>query len=519
MFSQLLDLPTIAAEDQNLHAGLVQRIALAGECLDKRGFTTTVRTQDCNVLTGTDGEIQLMQDDLASTCYFDVLKLDKFLLLLRVRRNVFGACCSIFQGKLPSSLVTLCLMADPALPSLAIPKGFRFAATRAGIKASGRTDLACIVTNTPAATAAMFTSNQVFAAPIQVGRQHLERNNKLVRAVVVNAGNANCVTGAAGLEACEQTCVAVARHIGCEAHEVVPSSTGIIGVLLPVEKIVAALPAMMNELGNTAEHFMQFATAIMTTDTRPKVAHATAHMAGADVRILGTTKGAGMIQPRLVASPAVPHATMLAYVVTDAGIAAPQLQDCLQSAVDRSFNRISIDGDMSTNDTVLLLASGSDKGSREEDLNAFQAALDQVCQSLAKQMVADGEGAGHLIELHIKGARSDDDALMIARSVSNSPLVKTAWAGTDPNWGRILAAIGYAGVPIDPGAIDVFFGDLPICESGGLSPDFDKDRAHGYLQQGEYSIDIDLHMGPGSCRFWTCDLTSEYVKINADYST
>ena len=409
-------------------------------------------------------------------------------------------------------------MADSSLPSSAIPKGFRFASARAGIKASGRTDLACIVADTPAAAAAMFTSNQVFAAPVQIGRRNLDQSHGLVRAVVVNAGNANCVTGPAGVEACERVCTAAAAQFNCTPQEVFPSSTGIIGVLLPAEKIVAALPAISLGLGNSAEHFLQFATAIMTTDTRVKVAHASVEIGGVTVRLMGATKGAGMIQPKLTATP---HATMLAYLVTDADIPPQTLQTFLQASVDRSFNRISIDGDTSTNDTVLLLASAASgaKLTSEHDQQNFQEALGLLCESLAKQMVADGEGVGHIVELNIAGAHCDEDALKIARSIANSPLVKTAWAGTDPNWGRILAAIGYAGVPIDPTRIDVLFGDLPVCEAGGLSARFDEDRAHTYLLQEEFSINIDLHLGSGSCRFWTCDLTSEYVKINADYST
>ncbi len=412
-------------------------------------------------------------------------------------------------------------MADLPLPSSAIPEGFRFTATRAGIKASGRTDLACIVSDTAAAAAAMFTSNQVCAAPVRVGRRNLDQTGGRVRAVVVNAGNANCVTGAEGMEACENVCAAAAAQFGCKPQEVFPSSTGIIGVLLPAQKIVAALPAADLGLGRSPEHFIQFATAIMTTDTRVKVAHASVEVGGVTVRILGATKGAGMIQPKLTAAPAIPHATMLAYLMTDAEIKSQTLQTFLQTSVGQSFNRISIDGDTSTNDTVLLLASGASGATlaTDQDRQSFQDSLNLVCESLAKQMVADGEGANHLVELNIAGAPSDEDALAIARSVANSPLVKTAWAGNDPNWGRLLAAIGYAGVPLDPGKIDVFFGELPICEAGGLSADFDQDRAHVYLQQKEFSIAVDLHLGPGTCRFWTCDLTIEYVKINADYST
>ena len=409
-------------------------------------------------------------------------------------------------------------MAESALvPSSAIPEGFRFSATRAGIKASGRLDLACIVAESPVAAAAMFTSNQVVAAPVTVGREHITLTHGRVHGVLVNAGNANCATGKAGLDACKEACTATAKLIGCKPEEVFPSSTGIIGVLLPTEKLVTALPALHAGLGESAEHFTQFATAIMTTDTRAKAAHATVDIDGITVRILGTTKGAGMIQPKLAA----PHATMLAYLVTDAAIDATTLQSMLHGAAEQSFNRISIDGDTSTNDTVLLMASGSSGASLTTDHHrlAFSQALQEVCISLAKQMVADGEGVGHVVELKISGAHSDKDALAVARSIANSPLVKTAWAGMDPNWGRLLAAIGNARVIVEPGKISVHFGDLEICRDGGLSPHFNESSAHAYLEQPEFSISIDLHLGNGHCRFWTCDLTSEYIRINADYST
>jgi glutamate N-acetyltransferase/amino-acid N-acetyltransferase len=408
-------------------------------------------------------------------------------------------------------------MAENALVlSSAIPAGFRFAATRAGIKASGRLDLACIVADAPTTAAAMFTSNRVVAAPVIVGRQHITETGGQVRAVVVNAGNANCATGQAGLDACEQVCAAAAEVFSCLPKEIFPSSTGIIGVLLPAEKIVAALPDLQAGLGATADHFTHFATAIMTTDTRAKAAYASIEIDGKEVRILGTTKGAGMIQPKLA-----PHATMLAYLVTDAAIDAAMLKKFLHGAVEQSFNRISIDGDTSTNDTALLLASGASGASLTTDAQRadFQQALNRVCISLAKQMVVDGEGVGHVIELNISGAYRDEDALKIARSIANSPLVKTSWAGTDPNWGRLLAAIGNAGVSIEQSKISVHFGELEICRDGGLSPSFNEALAHAYLEQPEFSIAIDLHLGDGRCRFWTCDLTSEYVKINADYST
>jgi glutamate N-acetyltransferase / amino-acid N-acetyltransferase len=398
-----------------------------------------------------------------------------------------------------------------------LPRGFLWGAVRAGIKASGRPDLAAIVAPGTATAAAMFTGNRVQAAPLVVDRRHLVRSQGSVQAVLVNAGNANCATGEAGMAAAEQCCAAAAKIFACAPHQVFPSSTGIIGVPLPTEKISAALPALRDALGDTAAHFNAMAAAIMTTDTRPKTAFATVEVAGKTVRLAGMAKGAGMIHPQLAAAP---HATMLVYLCTDATAEPALLQAQLAQAAEISFNRISIDGDTSTNDTVLLLASGTSGAVLTGD-NAtdFTVALGQVCVSLARQIVADGEGATHLVELDITGAASDADALLAARAIAHSPLVKTAWAGNDPNWGRLLAALGYSGADIDPGRIAIRFGDLLICERGGRAAGFDEAAAHRYLSQPEFTVHIDLGAGQGSCRFWTCDLTRDYVAINADYST
>ena len=255
----------------------------------------------------------------------------------------------------------------------------------------------------------------------------------------------------------------------------------------------------------------------MTTDTRPKIAHASIEIDGRTIRLAGIAKGAGMIHPQLAAAP---HATMLVYLCTDAAAEPGQLDRLLTAAAETSFNRISIDGDTSTNDTVLLLASGA-SGVTLDDRNttAFAAALSEVCTSLAKQIVADAEGATHLVELNIQGAVSDSDALRIAKAIAHSPLVKTAWAGNDPNWGRLIAATGYSGAEVDPTRISIRLGDLLICERGGRVAAFDEAAAHRYLSQPEFSVHIDLGLGSGACRFWTCDLTREYVSINADYST
>ena len=405
------------------------------------------------------------------------------------------------------------------LSQFIIPRGFRFAAGKAGLKASGRPDFALIVADTAAGAAAEFTANRVIAAPLTIDKQHLSATGGRVRVVAINAGNANCAAGQAGLDAARATCAAAAKTFGCSAEEVFPSSTGIIGVPLPAEKLAAALPALAAALGSDASRFDDAARAILTTDTVEKVAFARFEVKGGDgaareVRVAAFGKGSGMIHPQLV-----PHATMLVYVMTDAALEPVDLNAYLRPAVEVSFNRISVDGDTSTNDTVLLLASGASGVRIGAGDAAFASALTEVCTSLARQVVADGEGLSHVVELRIDGAASDADAVKVAKAIAHSPLVKTAWAGCDPNWGRLAAAIGYSGAQIDPNRFDIDFGALPICRDGGRAPQFDEAAAHAYISQREFSINIRLHQGSGSCVFWTTDLTHEYISINADYST
>lgn len=411
-----------------------------------------------------------------------------------------------------------------------IPAGFRFGATTAGLKPSGRPDFAVIVADGleggAVSAAAMFTANRVSAAPLAVDKEHLRATGGKVRVVAINAGNANCAAGKAGLDAARETCRAAAEAFGCRPEEVFPSSTGIIGVPLPWEKLAAAMPTVRAGLGAESDHFQQVAQAILTTDLVAKTAFARFTVDGKEVRIAAVGKGSGMIHPRLV-SGLVPHATMLVYILTDAEIEPATLQGMLNAAVEVSFNRISVDGDTSTNDTVLLLASGASGVKIEAGTNGsageFVAALKQVTTSLAKQIVADGEGVQHVVELQINGAAKDEDAVAVAKRIAHSPLVKTAWAGSDPNWGRLMAAIGNSGAEIDPERIDIWFGELRICRDGGRAAEMDVAAAHAYLKQPEFSIRIELNMndkpGEGSCIFWTTDLTVEYVHINADYST
>ena len=405
-----------------------------------------------------------------------------------------------------------------------LPLGFLWGATKAGIKASGNLDVAVALAPKGASAAAMFTSNQVVAAPVTVGRRHLAATGGRISAVLVNAGNANCATGEPGLRACIDSCRAAAEQFGCIFDEVFPSSTGIIGVPFPSAKLVAALPAARASLGATPDHADLFATAIMTTDTRQKVARAVvelgAELDGKQVRIFGVAKGAGMIHPQLVPS-APRHATMLVYLFTDLAATPDELAALLHPAADLSFNSLSIDGDTSTNDTVLLLASGASgvKLSADRVAPAFEDALHLVCKSLAHQIVDDGEGVTHVVTLAIRGCETSDEARQVARAIAHSPLNKTAWSSADPNWGRLLCAAGYSGVAFNPDRVRVWVGEQIVFEGGMRAALFDEAAAHATMSRREYTITLDLGEGTGSCDFLTCDLTEEYVRINADYST
>src|SRR5208282_491161 len=337
--------------------------------------------------------------------------------------------------------------------AIEVPSGFFFSAVVAGIKASGRPDLACVRIPAGASAAAMFTTNRVVAAPLEVDREHLKRSRGRVSFLIVNAGNANCATGAAGRRDCERVCREAARRLKIRAESVFPSSTGVIGVRLPAEKIVHALPELVAAQAAGEQAAEGFARAIMTTDTRPKIVSRRIRAGSRSFALLGIAKGAGMIHPNL--------ATMLVYLLTDIEANSRELQRLLRPACDDSFNCISVDGDTSTNDTVLLLASGASGVSlRSPGVRAkFAQALNEVCKDIALQIISDGEGVKHVIRLRIEQARDRKEAMQIARTIAHSPLVKTAWAGADPNWGRILAAAGRSGVPLDPRRINIFFGD------------------------------------------------------------
>ncbi len=393
-----------------------------------------------------------------------------------------------------------------------IPKGFVFSAVKAGIKASGSLDLALAEAPVGAGAAALFTKNRVVAAPVVVGREHLKKSRGRVRAVIVNAGNANCATGAHGYKAANEVCAALGKSLSVAPEFIFPSSTGIIGVPLPTEKLVNAIPQLVAGKSEGESSLCGFMQAIMTTDTRAKFASAKFERAGKMISLLGVCKGSGMIHPNL--------ATMLVYIFTDLDATPAQLNAVLKQCCDISFNRISVDGDTSTNDTILLLASGRGGVKLAETgvAKKFSEALASICTSLSGQIVADGEGVKHVINLTVEGARTPADANKIARTIAHSMLCKTAWAGADPNWGRILAAAGRSGVVFDPAKTSIFIAGHQVCRNGAAA-DFDANAAHEAMLAPKYDIRVVVGKGRATARVLTTDLTSEYVHINADYST
>ncbi|HEY3441111.1 MAG TPA: bifunctional glutamate N-acetyltransferase/amino-acid acetyltransferase ArgJ [Paludibaculum sp.] len=383
-----------------------------------------------------------------------------------------------------------------------LPLGYRYSALYAGIRKAVKPDLALIVSDAPASAAAVYTTNLVQAAPVRLSRTHLQETGGIVRAVIVNAGNANCATRT-GDRVALATAKATAKALKCKAAEVLPSSTGVIGVELNPALITNALPALVG--GLAPERFLDAADAILTTDLVRKVACAET----GGIRVAGMTKGSGMIHPGM--------ATTLAYVMTDAIVPPADLRKYLKTAVNRSYNRLSVDGDMSTNDTLLVLANGASgkKVSKAE----FQAALDEVCQSLAQQIARDGEGATRFVEIEVSGARDEASAAKIARSIANSPLVKTAIAGSDPNWGRILCAAGYSGVAFEPTQVDIYLQGVKVCRKG-LAAQYDEAALTKKLGAKDCLVRFVIGgEGHGTTRFWTCDLTHGYIDINGSYRT
>lgn len=392
---------------------------------------------------------------------------------------------------------------------MSVPLGYRFAATYAGIRKKPELDLALMVSDIDATAAGVFTRNLVRAAPVLLCERHLEKSKGRCRAIIVNAGNANCATPTQGKVA-RATVRAGAETVGVRKNRVLVSSTGVIGEPLDEELIIKALPGLNERL--SADNFGEAAEAIMTTDTVPKTAKAEIETPEGVVRIAGMTKGAGMIQPNM--------ATMLCYLFTDAKVPAGMLRKMLKTAVSKTFNRISVDSDMSTNDTVLLLANGASgvaikKWNREE----FKAALCSVAESLAVAIARDGEGARKLFTIDVEGASSDAAAETIARAIANSPLVKTAIAGADPNWGRFLSSAGASGVKFDPSKADISVNGFLVCRRG-YRADFDEPEVQKSMEADEIQLHFRIRGGrSGKARFWTCDLTEEYIRINAEYRT
>ncbi len=384
-----------------------------------------------------------------------------------------------------------------------LPKGFLASGVRAGIRKK-RPDLGLIVIPDGANAAAVFTKNLFQAAPVVLSKSALKKSGHRVKAVVVNAGCANAVTGKAGMDAAKRSRARAAELLRCSADEVFVSSTGVIGVVLPDKKLRDALPDAVARLSPGG--IDAFAVAIMTTDVGPKVAQATYVLGGKRGRIVGVAKGAGMIHPNM--------ATMLGYVMTDAALDPATLRRCLKSAVEQSFNAISVDGDTSTNDTVLLLASG--KGPQGKDLDDFQRALNDVCRELAWMIVRDGEGATRVMEIVIRGARSERDAKLAAHAIATSPLVKTALHGGDPNWGRILAAVGRSGARFSIKRVSLVAGPVTLVFNGEPADYREKDAARVFARE---RVPITVDLGGGSARavVLAADLGHDYVSLNADY--
>jgi glutamate N-acetyltransferase/amino-acid N-acetyltransferase len=396
------------------------------------------------------------------------------------------------------------------MSDLILARGYRFAGVHCGVRPDrDRLDLALVVSDRPAAAAGVFTQNRVVAAPVHVCRERLPRDD--ARGVVVCAGNANACTGEQGLRDAERMAALAAESVGCRPEQMLVASTGVIGRHLPMTNVAAGIPKAAAALADTPAAFDAAANAILTTDTRIKVAGRSLSLGRGEVRLTGFAKGAAMIGPNL--------ATMLAFIVTDAPVRPPALQDILAGAADTSFNCISVEGHTSTNDTVLLFANGTGPELTGDDLHRFDVAVWEVCGELAKAIAADAEGAAHLVTIEVEGLRTDDDARRVAKAVADSALVKTAIYGADPNWGRFVSAAGYAGVAFDERDLSCWLGDILLYRDGAPVP-FDAAAASAYLKQNrEVSLRLRFAFGDSYCTFWTCDLTPEYVRLNADYTT
>lgn len=397
------------------------------------------------------------------------------------------------------------------LPKLLPVAGLRIGIASAGIKKPGRRDVVVMELAEGATCAGTFTRNAFCAAPVTLAKQHLQ--NGAPRYFLINTGNANAGTGKQGMQDAKATCDALAKETSCKSEQVLPFSTGVIGEPLPVGKIVAALPQALAALSES--HWEDAAHGIMTTDTVPKGSSRRVKLSSGEVTITGISKGSGMIRPDM--------ATMLAYIATDATVEANALQALLSKAVRYSFNRITVDGDTSTNDSCMLVATGASGvsvTSGSADYEAFSTALTEVCEELAQAIVRDGEGATKLITVDVVGGRDETECEQVAYTVAHSPLIKTAFFASDPNWGRILAAVGRAGVAkLDLEAVQIFLGDVCIVRNGGRSPDYTEAQGRTVMNEAEITVRIELARGDASARVWTCDFSYDYVKINAEYRT
>ena len=391
--------------------------------------------------------------------------------------------------------------------------GFRAAGVGAAIKYEGRNDVALVVADEPCVAAAVFTTNAVAAAPVLYDRKVIAGG--VAQAILANSGCANACTGKAGLEDAKAAAKATAAELGISAKHVLVASTGVIGRRLPMERLVAGMKSAAAGLGRTAAHGLAAEKAVMTTDTKPKEACAVVMIDGKRVTVGGMSKGSGMIEPNM--------ATMLGFITTDAAISGAMLKRALGLAIAKSFNRLVVDGDESTNDSVFVMASGK-AGNAEitrggKAFEAFRAALEAVCISLAKQMATDGEGATKFVTVTVRGARNEKDAARAARAVAKSPLAKTSWFGRDPNWGRVLAAVGYSGAAVCDTKAEVFYDKVWAYRKGKIADAAQLKKLADVMKKDAFEVVVDLHLGKGESRVYTCDFSLDYVHINADYTT
>ena len=392
-------------------------------------------------------------------------------------------------------------------------KGFRAAGVAAEIKYRGRNDVALIVADEPCAAAAVFTTNKVAAAPVLYDREIVKGGK--IQAILANSGCANACTGELGLRDAELSALATAGELGIDPRYVLVASTGVIGRPLPMDRLLGGMKAAAQALGRTAAHGLAAEKAVMTTDTRPKEACAKVTVGGRTVTVGGMSKGSGMIEPNM--------ATMLGFITTDANISAAMLKRALYLAINKSFNRLVVDGDESTNDSVFLLASGKAGNAAitksGEDFAAFLGALEAVCVSLARQMATDGEGATKFVTVTVKGAKTEKDAERAARAVAKSPLSKTSWFGKDPNWGRVLAAVGYSGADVVDMKAEVFYDKVWAFRRGQVADAAQLAKLEKVLKKDAFEVVVDLHLGKFESSIYTCDFSLDYVHINADYTT